>query len=86
MFTVTITKTTIEEQPGLGKLVRSDEGKHSYTPDIMKKNEVELKIYEQTVEEIDITRVISAVNGGLYEMQPKLHKNEKDFMEAAFKG
>ena len=82
MFTVTITKTTIEEKPA-GKewqvVSGSKENKDhewGYTPEIMKKKEVELKVYEQTVDEMDITRVISAVNGGLYEIQPKLTDEE----------
>ena len=67
MFTVTITKTTIEEKPA-GKdwlVVETDEkgcGTYGYTPEIVKKREVELKIYEQTVDEIDIVNVIEAVN------------------------
>lgn len=75
MFTVTIKKKTIEEVPTGKEWERTgeDNPKYAYTPEIVKKREVELKIYEQTVEEIDITRVISAVNGGLYEVQPKIH-------------
>ena len=67
MFTVTITKTTIEERPA-GKdwaVVETDEkgcGTYGYTPEIVKKKEVKEKIYEQTVDEIDIKRVIDAVN------------------------
>ena len=83
MFTVTITKMTIEERTAgkEWKLV-GNEGvnKYGYTPEIVKKREVEQKIYEQTVDEIDITRVISAVNGGLYEVTPKLTEPEKDIV------
>ena len=84
MFTVTITKTTIEEKPA-GKEWKVVKGstvdrtaEYDYTPEIVKKKEVEQKIYEQTVEEIDVTRVISAVNGGLYEVTPKFENPEKD--------
>ncbi len=49
MFTVTITKTTIEERPA-GKDWRliGNEGvaKYGYTPEIVKNREVELKVYE----------------------------------------
>lgn len=62
MFTITITKTTIEEKTGLGKLVKDDNNKHSYTSDIIKKKEIKLKIYEQVVEDVDIVNVIEAVN------------------------
>lgn len=64
MFTVTITKTTIEERP-MGrewKKLRDDMPALGYTPEIMEKKEVELKVYEQTVDEIDIKAVIEAVN------------------------
>ena len=86
MFTVTITKTTIEERPAgkdweVVKGSRADKDmEYGNTPEIVKKREVEQKIYEQTVDEIDITRVISAVNGGLYEVTPKLTEPEKDFI------
>lgn len=68
MFTVTITKTTIEERPA-GKEWQVVKGcraegtaEYGYTPEIVKKKEVDLKIYEQTVNEIDVKRVIDAVN------------------------
>ena len=72
MFTVTITKTTIEERPAgveweiVGH--KNDDERSpilGYTPEIVKKREVEQKIYEQTVDEIDVKRVIDAVNSNL---------------------
>lgn len=70
MFIVTITKKTIEERPA-GKEWEVVKGsrtertaEYGYTPEIMKKREVDLKIYEQTVEFIDINAVIMAVNFG----------------------
>ena len=64
MFTITITKKTIEERPA-GKdweLTGLDDPKYAYTPEIVKKRKVEQKIYEQTVEKINISNVIIAVN------------------------
>ena len=68
MFTVTITKTTIKDVPA-GKEWQVIKGgkaegnaEWGYTPEIMKKKEIELKVYEQTVEAIDIRKVITAVN------------------------
>ncbi len=64
MFTITITKTIIEERPA-GKdweLTGKDTPAYAYTPEIVKKKEVELKIYEQIVEGLDIVKVIEAVN------------------------
>lgn len=64
MFTITITSTNIEEKPA-GKeweITGEENPKYAYTPEIMKRREVELKIYEQTVDEIDIKSVIAAVN------------------------
>lgn len=73
MFTVTITKKTIEEKPAgrEWEITGLDEPKFAYTPEITKKREVELKIYEQTVDEIDIKTVIAAVNStwGKWEMK-----------------
>lgn len=68
MFTVKITKTTIEERPAgkeweVVKGCRADKDReYGYTPEIVKKREVELKVYEQTVDKINIKAVIEAVN------------------------
>ncbi len=64
MYTIVITKTTIEERPAGQDWERTgkDEPKYAYTPEITKKREVELKIYEQTVDELDIRAVIESVN------------------------
>ena len=42
---------------------------YGYTPEIVKKKEIELKIYEQLVENIDIRKVIDAVNDQLPPLQ-----------------
>lgn len=65
MFTITIMSTSIQEKPG-GKewaVTGKDDPTYAYTPEITKKREVELKIYEQIVETLDIKKVIDAVNG-----------------------
>ncbi len=67
MFTVTITQTTIKELP-CGKewerISSEADSKYGYTPEIVKKKEIELKIYEQIMDFIDIKKVIDAVNDG----------------------
>ncbi len=71
MYKVVITQMTIEERPA-GKewlVVKEAEGEnrnvpeYGYTPEIIKKKEVESKIYEQIVETLDIKKVIDAING-----------------------
>lgn len=73
-YTITITRTTIEERPA-GKEWTIVSRKPStqtrgathdefgYTPEITKKKTVEQRIYEQTLDKIDITNIIAAVNG-----------------------
>ena len=66
MFIVTITTKAIEERPA-GKdweITGKDDPKYAYTPEITKKKEVERQIYSQIVEELDVYRVIEAVNKG----------------------
>lgn len=68
MYTITITKTTIEEKPAgqeweiTGKKREGGGDTYAYTPEIVKKKEVELKVYEQIVDELDLKAVIAAVN------------------------
>ncbi len=68
MYKVVITQMTIEERPA-GKewlIVGEADGNGSgygYTPEIIKKKEIESKIYEQIVETLDIKKVIDAING-----------------------
>ena len=69
-FTITIRTNFIDERPaGKEWLVDSEKQgdvrnvpEYGYTPEIIKKTEFQLKLYEQTVEEIDIKAVIAAVN------------------------
>ncbi len=64
LFTVTVISTFIAEKPA-GKdweLTGKDDPKYAYTPEITKRREVEYKVYEQTVKQIDIKAVIDAVN------------------------
>jgi len=64
MYIVTIRTMTIEELPA-GKdweLTGLDEPKYAYTPEIMKKKEIERQVYSQIVEELDVFEVIQAVN------------------------
>lgn len=68
MYAITITKMTIEERPRgqewkeHGRPVEHDESRFEYTPEIVKKEEVELKIYEQIVDELNIREVIAVIN------------------------
>ena len=68
MYAITITKMTIEEVPAgkewkeHGKPVDCNESRFEYTPEIVKKKEVELKIYEQIVDELNIREVIAVIN------------------------
>ena len=71
MFKVEITEITVEEvfagkewKP-TGKKDEHGVIEHAYTPEITKKKKVERKVYEQTVDKMNIRRVIEAVNSGL---------------------
>ena len=67
MFTITITRTIVEEVAGgqnwevVGKKENGDP-EYGHTPAITKKKAVERKLYEQTVDKLDIRSVINAVN------------------------
>ncbi len=69
MFTVTIVRSFIRERPSgkewkqIGKTEGNSDG-FGYTPEIVRQTEIELKIYEQIVDFLDIKNVIDAVNNG----------------------
>ena len=72
MFKIVITSSFIEERPaGKEWLVVGEKAEelrnvpeYGYTSEIIKKQEIELKIYEQVVETLDIKQVIDAINSG----------------------
>ncbi len=69
MYKITIIETKIEEKPAgkewemVGECEDSTKPRYDYTPEIMKKQQVETKIYEQSTEVLDLKAVIRAVNG-----------------------
>lgn len=66
-YTITITKVDVEESiiERAWKVISKDTDNRDvfgYTPEINARRELERKVYEQTVDELDIKAVISAVN------------------------
>lgn len=73
MYEIAIKKTTIEERPFgkewqiLGQKIDATkslelQNVRGYTPEITKKQEVEVLILKQNVEELDLPAVIKAIN------------------------
>ncbi len=72
MFNIVITRTTLEKRPA-GKEWEPTGHMHdcgspgckrmAYTPEIDKITEIECKLYEQSIENLNLEAVILAVNG-----------------------
>ena len=70
MFTITITKTTIKnewKQREWKNLGADPDAESSnllgYTPQVKEMKEVTVKVLEQTVERLNLSKVIKAING-----------------------
>ena len=68
MFIITIRETRVQEKVR-GKdwrVVGKDENKddkYGYTPEITKSVEVDTQVFEQSVDNLDLVKVVKAING-----------------------
>jgi len=67
LYTITITETrhenTVKRREWLLNGSEEQEGDYGYAPQVIEVKEVNRKVFEQVVDELDVPNVIGAING-----------------------